>query len=175
MAGDLTKRVAVAAVGIPLAVVLIYIGGVVLALVLAAVAAHGAAEVYRLAEHSGVRPFVVGARLAALLVLAPIVAGSPLDFAMRLALGATLLFAAIAIFRRGVTGSPLAATAVTVFGALLTGGTLMYAVMLREIAVPSAHPDWLHWVGPAFVALPIRLALLGDTFVYFGGRRFCRL
>lgn len=175
MASELTKRVAVAAAGIPLAVLVVYIGGWLLAGILAGIAAGGAAELYRLAARRGARPFVIpGAALAAALVLLPLLTPRPEALAWPLFLAGALVVAAAAIFRRGVAGSPLAVTAITTFGALLTGGTLMYGVMLRHLPVTGTRPDWGHWVGPALIAFPITLTWLGDTFAYFGGRRFGR-
>ncbi|MGH7460261.1 MAG: hypothetical protein ACREMA_04445, partial [Longimicrobiales bacterium] len=70
MAGELAKRVAVAAIGIPLAGLLIYRGGWYLAALLALLAALGTLEVYRLARPAGLQPFeLIGAAAAALLVL----------------------------------------------------------------------------------------------------------
>jgi phosphatidate cytidylyltransferase len=174
MASELTKRVAVAAVGIPLAVVLVYIGGWALALVLAAIAAGAAAELYRLARQRGTRPFVpIGVAAAALAVLLTVVVDDAVRWAWHLFVAVTLLTAAAAIFVRPVDGAPLAAAAVTVFGALFTGGTLMYGMLLRQLPVES-NADWSNWAGPALLAFPITLTWLSDTFAYFGGRRFGR-
>lgn len=174
MASELTKRVAVAAIGVPLAVLVLYIGGWVLALVLAAIAAGGAAECYRLARQRNVRPLApIGIVAAALPVLLTVAVADPVSVALHMFIAATLLTAACAIFLRGVNGAPLTATAVTIFGALLTGGTLMYALLLRELPVQSGT-RWEAWVGPALLAFPITLTWLSDTFAYFGGRRFGR-
>jgi phosphatidate cytidylyltransferase len=175
MASELTKRVAVAAVGIPLAVLVLWIGGWILAVVLAAIAAGGAAEFYRLARERGVRPFAAaGAALAAMPVLFTMVTPAAEAWTWRLFVAAALLIAAAAIFRRGVAGTPLTVTAVTVFAALFTGGTLLYAMLLRFMPVPAANVAWRSWVGPALLAFPITLAWMGDTFAYFGGRAFGR-
>ncbi|HEX6307950.1 MAG TPA: phosphatidate cytidylyltransferase [Longimicrobiales bacterium] len=175
MASELTKRVAVAAIGIPLAVLVVYIGGWLLAVILAAIAAGGAVELYRLARKHGVRPLTLpGAALAAALVPLPLLVARPEGVAFPVFVAASLAIAAAAIFLRGVAGSPLAVTAITAFGALLTGGTLMYAVMLRRLPVTGTNIEWSDWVGPALVAFPITLTWLGDTFAYFGGRRFGR-
>ena len=177
MASELGKRVAVAAVGIPLAVVLLYIGGWPLALVIGAVAAMGARELYRMAETKGVLPFdAVGAPLAAIFVL--LAAASPIhraEWSWALLVGATLLIAALAIWRRGVSGQPLAATATTVLGAVFVGGGLSYAIALRGL---GNDPTWAGagsvaataTGGAILLAMPIALTWFGDTFAYFGGR-----
>ncbi|HSK19387.1 MAG TPA: phosphatidate cytidylyltransferase [Longimicrobiales bacterium] len=175
MASELTRRVAVSAVGIPLAVLILYIGGWVLALGLAGIAAGGATEFYRLARQRGVEPFAAaGALLAATPVLLTMVTPDAEAWAWRVFVAATLLVAAAAIFRRGVGGAPLAVMAVTVFAALFTGGTLLYAMMLRTMPVPGASGQLSSWAGPALLAFPMTLTWMGDTFAYFGGRRFGR-
>lgn len=175
MASELTKRVAVAAVGVPLAVLVVYLGGWILAVVLAGIAAAGAAEVYRIARERGVRPFAAaGAVLAVIPVLLTMATPAAEMWAWRVFIAMSLVIAAAAIFRRGVHGAPLTVTAVTVFGALFTGGTLLYGMLLRLMTVPAANADWSRWVGPALLAFPITLTWLGDTFAYFGGRSFGR-
>ena len=72
--------------------------------------------------------------------------------------------------------------AVTLFGALLTGGTLAYALFLRGLPVPvllatesgevagasalAPRP----WAGAALVFFPLALTWLNDTGAYFAGR-----
>ena len=55
--GELARRLVVAAFGIPLAVLLLYLGGWPLAIALAALAAIGASELCELSLQTGVRPF----------------------------------------------------------------------------------------------------------------------
>jgi hypothetical protein len=103
-------------------------------------------------NQKGVRPFrFAGAFLAAVPVVAAAAAEAP-DFAAawawRVFIATTLVLACLAIFRRGVAGGPLAAVATTVFGALFTGGTLAYAVLLREMPVPAFNTGVAQWVGP---------------------------
>jgi phosphatidate cytidylyltransferase len=175
MASELTKRVAVAAVGVPIAVLILYVGGWIMAAALAAIAAGGALEFYRLARQRGVRPFAgAGAVLAGVPVLLALATPHAEMWTLRVFVAAMLLIAAAAIFRRGVDGSPLTVMAVTVFSALFTGGTLLYAMLLRLTPVPGASTDWHGWVGPALLAFPMTLTWMGDTFAYFGGRAFGR-
>ena len=66
MAGsDLGKRVAVAAVGIPLVVAAVYVGGWVLGGLLALASAGAAWELYRMSGQLGIRPFAVAGCLLA--------------------------------------------------------------------------------------------------------------
>jgi phosphatidate cytidylyltransferase len=186
MASELTRRVAVAAIGIPLALVVIYVGGWALAVLIAMIAAAATTELFRIAAARGVRPFVAGGALLAtvpalLAGLNPTVeftaAWSWIIFTL-----AALLVATVAIFRRGVGGGPLTATAVTVFGALFTGGTLAFAVLLRELwlmpvpvtaAALEVRPA-SEWVGRALLLLPLVLTWTSDTAAYFGGRAMGR-
>jgi phosphatidate cytidylyltransferase len=175
---ELTKRVAVAAIGIPLALVVLYVGGWVMAVVLAAIAAAASAELYRLARQRAIEPFVlVGCVLAALPVLFTVLAPEPraaVAWSWVVFLATSLYVATAALFRRGVARAPLAAMSVTVFGALFTGGTLACAMFLRALPVTTTAPSVQHWVGPAFVLFPLALTWMSDTAAYFGGRAFGR-
>ena len=187
MASELTKRVAVAVVGIPLGLVVLYMGGIWLGVLLALVAAGAAWELYKMAAERGTKPFAIaGCVIAAMFVLMATAVPSPYQAAPRIMLVlmvSLLLLGALAIWRRGVQGGPLNAVAVTLFGALLTGGTLAYAIYLRAMQWPPltladrAEEALLHtthpatpWSGPAFVGFPLILTWISDTFAYFGGR-----
>lgn len=173
--GELGRRIVVAVAGIPLAVLLVYAGGWALGLALASIAAGGAVELYRMAEHTGVRPFVAtGAILAALLVLIPVVVpdgGLVTRYSWTITFGATLLLSAGALLARGVTGAPLGSMAVTLVGGLLIGGALSYAVLLRQLGGDAVSDPWQ---GAALVAYPVTLAWCGDAFAYFAGRAWGR-
>lgn len=181
MTSELARRVAVAAIGIPLAVLLLYIGGWLLALVIAAIAALGARELYRMAAARGIMPLdAVGAPLAGVFVLlAEASAIQRAAWSWALLIAATLLVAGLAIWRRGVEGHPLAASATTIFGAVFVGGGLSYAIALRGL---GNDPTWAGAGGAVatatggaiLLAMPIALTWLGDTFAYFGGRAWGR-
>jgi phosphatidate cytidylyltransferase len=177
VASDLTQRTAVAAAGIPLALIVIYIGGWALAVLLAAIAAGAAAELFRMARRRGSDALQwPGVALAALLVLVAAGVDTPVHAASWMwwiLMGAVLLVATLAIFLRGVTGSPLGASALTVFGALYTGGSLAHAVFLRAMDVPVGTAA-VAWVGPALLLFPLLLTWSSDTAAYFGGRTFGR-
>jgi phosphatidate cytidylyltransferase len=183
MASELTRRVAVAAVGIPVALYVIHLGGWALALLLALIAAGAATEFYRLAAQRGIRPFVMG---GAVLAMAPVLlaglnptAAFTATWSWLLFVLAALVIGTVAIFRRGVDGGPLTATAVTLFGALFTGGTLAFAVLLREavtwpIPVDGQLIQVTERVGRALLLLPLVLTWASDTAAYFGGRSMGR-
>ena len=178
MASELTKRVAVAAVGIPIALLIIYFGGWALTALIAVIAAMGANEFYRLAKHRGVRAFAgLGSLLAATAVVLAAITADPAEAAAwswRVFIGASLLIATVAIFRRGVAGAPLTVTAVTVFGAFFVGGTLAYAVLLRQFDLSRYALHDNPWAGPALLAFPLAMTWLSDTSAYFGGRSMGR-
>jgi phosphatidate cytidylyltransferase len=194
MASELTKRVAVAAVGIPLAVVVIYVGGLLLGIFIAGIAAGGAAELYRLARQRGIRPFTTAGALlaAAFVLLATMFPASPDagGWSMHILVAGTLAIATAAIFSRGVAGGPLAATAVTVLGAVFTGLTLASAIHLREwgaagmplasdvsstvVRFSGAVRGGASWPGALLLLFPLVMTWASDTFAYFGGRSFGR-
>jgi CDP-diglyceride synthetase len=133
---DLGRRVAVAALGIPLGVVLVWAGGWPLAVVVAVLAALGISEIFGMASARGWRPFPwIGIPAAVLLVLWAEVAGSfpawsGVAWAILLVGGLGAL--AAAVFRRGPGGDPLPAVGATLFGIVYVGGTLAFAVLLRS-------------------------------------------
>lgn len=170
MASELGKRVAVAAVGIPVALVIIYVGGWALALLLAAIAALGTLEYYRLARHHGVQPleWLGAAGAAAFVLLAPVAE----TFGVAHWFGTiffVLLVSGAAIWLRGVEGKPLEAAAITITGALLAGATLSFAWALRAL---PARLDFANdaWAGSALLAFPLAVTWINDTLAYFGGR-----
>jgi phosphatidate cytidylyltransferase len=182
MASELSKRVAVAVVGIPLGLFVLYRGGIALGVLLAVIAAGAAWELYRMALQKGTQAFAVaGCIIAAMFVLMATAVPTQAEAAPRMMLvliASMLLLSAVAIWRRGVGGNPLNTVAVTLFGALLTGGTLSYAIFLRELpsidgrlgeVVDLISPE-VRWIGPLLVGYALILTWLSDTFAYFGGR-----
>jgi len=164
----------VAAAGIPLAVLIIYMGGWLLGGVLAVVAALGAREFYTLAPDETVAFGWLGAMLAAAL---PLIATFHLDYrlfapwAFALVLGIALLASALSIWLRWPDGRPLDAASRTIMGALYTGGALSFWVLLR--ALPEAGGATA-FHGAALLIFPITVTWLGDTFAYGFGSRWGR-
>jgi phosphatidate cytidylyltransferase len=168
-ASETLTRFAVAAVGVPVAVAAVYAGGWVLGVFLALLAGLGAWELFRMAGEKGIDPLApLGAAAAAGLVLvATASAGAPWsgDAQWLLVVGLTLAAVTIAIWRRGVEGNPLLAVALTVFGAVYTGGLLGYGILLRHMEGVQDP-----WHGTALVFAPVLLTWASDTFAYFTGR-----
>ncbi len=174
---ELAKRLIVAGIGIPMAVLVLYAGGWVLAVVLAAVAAGVAREFLLLAERTGARPFIgAGSLLAAAYLL--VSATSPADPAALawtywlLTVAATLAVFLAVVWLRGPDGGPSAAASATLAGALFAGATLAFLVHLRHFPTPPG----VHQAraGTALAAYPMTVAWMNDTFAFFGGRRWGR-
>jgi phosphatidate cytidylyltransferase len=146
--------------------------------VLALLAALGAAEFYGLAAARGVRAFrATGAALAAATVAFAVANVTLADAAVwqwSTAVGVAMITAVASLHARGIEGAPLAASAITLFGALFVGGGLAFAVYLRNLATPPGADPVAGWTGAALVAWPIAVTWIGDTAAYFGGRRFGR-
>ena len=179
MAGELTRRVAVAAVGIPLGIWVIYLGGWALAGVLGLVAALCAREFYLLAGARGTRPLAVPGILvaAALVVMAGLRPTFPAlaPWAFGGLVGLTLLSLAIATWSRGPEGGPLSAVSATVAGAAYTGGALAFALLIRSLpgdAAVGVRPA--AWAGAALLIFPLVVTWIGDSCAYFAGSAWGR-
>jgi phosphatidate cytidylyltransferase len=176
--GELGQRVLVAAVGIPAAVVLIYLGSWYLGGLLAVAAALAAWEYYRLAAARGARPFVLpGVAFAVAIILVSTGwRGPAVGMALwQLTVAFTLALGVLAVLRRNETEGPLTATAVTLTGALLPGGALAFALFLRHMPVlDGVGGRWGAWTGAAVVAYPMVVTWLNDTAAYFVGTHLGR-
>ena len=164
---ELAKRVLVAVVAIPLVVLLVWAGGLPLALFLALLASLGAWELLRLAEKTGVHGLLIpGTVTAALMPVASYALSA--GWLLRPApIGGVLLvaIAALAVFERTPEQRPLEATAVTVFAALYCGAPLAFAFALRthQWAIGAA-------AGSALLLFPVILTWISDTAAFFVGR-----
>lgn len=164
------KRLLVAAVGIPVALVAVLAGGWWLAALVLAASVLGAREFFRMAGKKAARPLeMLGSLLAGAFVVeaaATVESGPGLGFGITLLVG-TLVVVTAAIWTRGVEGEPLLSISTTIVGALYTGGLLSYGIYLRHLpGVESA----LH--GSALVFAPLLLTWTSDTFAYFVGRKW---
>ncbi len=164
---ELGRRVVVALIGAPVALAMIWVGDAALATLASALSAVAAWEFFRLARASGNHPLArLGVLMSATmpllvhaqflgLIQVPVVA-------FTLALLGVL---ALAIWRRGVEGTPLAAVAITVVGVLYTGGTLSYIYALRYFGYAVGNV-----AGALVVFLPVLLTWASDVGAYFAGR-----
>lgn len=178
--GELVRRLAVAALGVPAVVALLYLGGWFIALPVAVLGALGAGELYGMAAARGIRPFrFVGMCVAGGLVL--LAAALPAfdafaPWALALS-GAFLLGCLAASLRlRPVGSGSLASVAVTVAGALYVGLPLATVPLVHAL---PASAGWggtpaSAWMGTFAVALPVAVTWVGDSAAYFVGSAWGR-
>lgn len=177
--GELGKRVAVAALGIPVVLGAVWLGGWYVAVPLAAFAGWGAHECYRFAAARGLRPLEgIGIPLAASF---PLLAGwrpayeTYAPFALgvlAVAVAATLV---VSLGRRGPDGQPLAAASVTIAAALYVGLLLSFAPLLHALpTVDGWSGDGGALAGMVAVALPLAATWIGDAAAYFAGSAWGR-
>lgn len=174
MSAELRARILVALVGIPVALLLVHLGGWYLGALLVAAAAIGAHEFHALASARGARPVRwLGIPAAALLVVLavrdPVFAGWG-DPALTLVLVLVLLTACAVVFCRRIDEEPLLSASATVLGALYTGGTLAFAVLLRDLPEVMGTVPRHRWEGTLLVLLPLGVTWAGDTAAFFVGR-----
>jgi phosphatidate cytidylyltransferase len=165
---NLAARVIFAVIAIPIILLLTYVGGLPLAILLAAAGGRAAWEYYGIAEAAGERPMaIIGTIIAAAIPLAVFgyQVGRFHPPVLTLAATITLIVFALAIWWRGVEGRPTGAVATTMFGAVYTGGMLSFAYGLRyhNYAVGAL-------AGMALVVYPLLLTWTSDTAAYFVGR-----
>ena len=164
---ELAKRIIAALVAAPLALVMIYLGGLPLAVFLAAVSAGCAWEFYRIAAAGGLEPLdPLGIPLAGAVPLVTYAAAIGLYRpGLEVAAVALLVVLASVIWARGTQRHPLGAAAATVMGILYTGGLLSFGYALREH--PYAIGDR---AGTVLVAYPLILTWASDIGAFFVGR-----
>lgn len=171
MDSNLVRRIAFAAIAIPLLVMVVWAGEWPLAILLAATAVLGTGELFDLAARAGVRPFRHLGRLIAALVpltlLAAIMAPGvwltqQWGYLLVLAL---LLLLLVAVFTRSPAEHPLASVAVTLFG-------IVYASVLPSVAFVIRHAQWggRSWTGTAMLFFPLIVTWVCDSAAMFGGR-----
>jgi phosphatidate cytidylyltransferase len=164
---ELAKRIVSALVAAPLALAMIFLGGLPLAAFLAVVSAGCAWEFYRLAAAGGLEALdPLGIPLAGAVPLA-VYAAAVGVFRPTLAFPAVALLVVLAsvIWARGTLRRPLGAASATVTGVLYTGGMLTFGYALREH--PYAIGDR---AGFVLVAFPLILTWASDIGAYFVGR-----
>ena len=166
---ELARRVAFAVVAVPVALAVLWFGGLPLALLLGLISGLGAWELYRMARAGGGTPFVAAGVIAAAAI--PMLVHAEhvqwLRVPVSAATLAVLALLGASVWLRGVDGKPLSAVAVTLFGVVYTGVMLSFGYALRYY--PYAIGDA---AGAAVVLLPLLLTWASDTGAYFVGRAF---
>jgi phosphatidate cytidylyltransferase len=166
MASELTKRLAVAAVGIPVCIAVAYVGGVVFAAGLGVLAYIAVGEIgAMLAERGRSRLNRVGALLAGLFPLAMLLFGpAGMSWLTVLCLLGLLGLATLHIPPAEL---PFQTAALTFTAVVYVGGLLSFGVSLREFL-----PDRLD--GTLLFFLPVVVTWVVDTAAYTGGRAMGR-
>jgi phosphatidate cytidylyltransferase len=170
MASNLTKRVAFAAVAIPLALGVVWLGGWPLVAVVAAAAVLGARELVDFARRQGIlaleqEALVSAAALPVLTYLA--LTGMPALKESSWLLGGLwlVLLLTVALFRRTPGERPLTATAVTLLAVLYPGGLATFLVAIRH-----GRFETQSWAGAWLVFAPLVVTWVCDTAAMFAGK-----
>jgi phosphatidate cytidylyltransferase len=173
MDSNLVRRVGFAVVAIPLALAVIWYGGLALAFLLALVSALGARELFDLAGRQGVHPArelgLVSAAALAPLTYAALV--DP-DFSELVAARWPYLMALWAIglltwalAARSPAQKPLEAVSVTLLAVVYTGALPAFLIGIRHLSYPERS-----WAGAWLVFFPLVVTWICDTAAMFGGR-----
>jgi phosphatidate cytidylyltransferase len=175
MDANLVRRVAFALVAIPLALLLVWYGGVPLALLLALTAILGTRELFDLAARGNVRPLrILGIVSAGLLPLIVFTSMTSPDVGSWVAewwpYGAALwviLLLSATLALRSPAERPLSAVAVSVLAVVYTGALPAFLLAIRH----ANHP-LRSWAGAWLVFYPLVVTWVCDTAAMFGGRAF---
>ncbi|MFQ5529584.1 MAG: phosphatidate cytidylyltransferase, partial [Gemmatimonadota bacterium] len=167
MAIDLARRLLVAAVGIPIVLIVAWWGGAAMAVGLGLLAAVGVWEFGRMLTASGGR--FLGIAAAAGAATLPYVAWATGAEGMLVVLTLLLLaVSALAALRIPPQDGPFRAAALSFGAAAYVGGLLSYGLLLRETVTPDQR------LGTAMFLLPVAVTWLADTAAYFAGRALGR-
>ncbi|HEY9230113.1 MAG TPA: phosphatidate cytidylyltransferase [Gemmatimonadaceae bacterium] len=184
MSSELTRRVLVAVIAAPVAIVVLVVGGAWLAALISMTAALAAWEFFRIARGAGLAPLerlgVALAGVVPLVVHARFLGLYDPNQTIGAASVASLVFLVIlgaCIWARGVAGKPLGAAASTTFGIAYTGGMLSFGLAIwhheyafapaslsfgsRALTVPS---------GGLLLLLPVFVTWASDIGAFAVGR-----
>lgn len=173
MASNLVQRVGFAAVAIPVAVAVVWLGGWPLAALVSVVGVLGVRELFDIAQASGNRPLRAnGMLLAAALPFLVLAALTNSDAATLVSNWWVYLFGAMMVLwlgelllQRGPADKPLAAISITLF-------TVAYAAALPTflLGIRHGHFGTRSWAGAAMVLFPLVVVWVCDTAAMFGGK-----
>lgn len=178
--GELGRRLAVSAVGVPAVIALLYLGGWFISVPVATLAALGARELFGMARARGVRPFGVPGMVTAgaLVLLASAFPAWRVFSPWALAVVGVLFMGSLAatLWRRRADQSPLGGAAVTVGGALYAGLPMAVVPLLHELPRTAGWggAPLSPWAGMFAVAFPVAATWVGDSAAYFVGSAFGR-
>lgn len=175
MDSELVRRIGVAGVAIPLVLLIVWYGGLPLAVLLAVAGALGTGELFGLAERGGVRParvfgMVSAAAIPLVVYLAlsrPPVAEALQRGGLHLAALWLLLLLTWVLAARSPTDRPLEAVSVSLLGVGYTGALPAFLLLIRHGQLPPKS-----WAGACLVFFPLVITWVCDTAAMFGGRTF---
>jgi len=177
--GDLGRRIAVAAIGVPLALAVLLVGGWLLSLFVAVLAAMAAREMNALALAGGVRGFPWISIPGTFLLVA--LAGFSRSFAdwAPWALGWLLflffLCSVAAVRFRTPDERPLVSASLTLASVLYWGVGFSFAVFLRHLPeVALRDGGFLEDQGPVLLAFPLAVTWIADSVAFFFGTAYGR-
>lgn len=170
MASNLTKRIAFAAIAIPVALGIVYWGGWALVAVVVVAAVLGARELLGFGRRLGVAPLdrtaLLSAALLPVLVYLAITRYPNLSSLGWTGAGLWLVvLLTLALFRRMPTERPLAATAITAFAVIYPAGLASFLLSLRHLTYPEQS-----WAGAWLVFFPLVVTWVCDTAAMFAGK-----
>jgi phosphatidate cytidylyltransferase len=175
MDSELVRRVGFAAVAIPVALLIVWYGGLPLAALLALAGALGTGELFSLAARGGTRPArALGMATAAAIPLITYVAlarpsagAAVAEAGVYAAALWLLLLLTWVLAARSPGDRPLEAVAVTLLGVAYTGGLPAFLLLIRHGQLPTRS-----WAGTLLVFFPLVVTWVCDTAAMFGGRTF---
>jgi phosphatidate cytidylyltransferase len=173
MDSNLVRRVGFAVVAIPLALAVIWYGGLPLAFLLALTSGLGVRELFDLADRQGVRPAralgLVSAAALAPLTYAALVAPDVRELVVASWLYVVALWVvgllSWALAARSPAEKPLEAVSVTLLAVVYAGALPAFLLGIRHLS----HPE-RSWAGAWLVFFPLVVTWVCDTAAMFGGR-----
>ena len=175
MDNNLVRRILFALVAIPVALLVVWVGGWPLALLVATIAVLGSGELFDLSATQGIAAFrltgMTAAALGPLLVHAAITRDDARLWLshgwMYLGAGFVLLLLGQALRTRAPTARPLEAVAVTLFA-------VTYASLLPAFLLGIRHGQFPErsWAGTWLLFFPLVVTWACDSAAMFGGRTF---
>ena len=175
MDSELVRRVGFAVVAIPLALLIVWYGGLPLAGLLAVAGALGTGELFGLAERGDSRPArAFGMATAAAIPLVtylalarPSVGAAVADAGLYAAALWLLLLLTWVLAARSPGDRPLESVSVTLLGVAYTGALPALLLLIR-------HGQWpiRSWAGAWLVFFPLVVTWVCDTAAMFAGRTF---
>ena len=175
MDANLVRRVGFALVAIPLALLLVWYGGLPLTLLLALVAVLGARELFDLAARGNLRPLrtlgLVSAGLLPPIVYATLTSTDARSWIADwwpygVAVWVIILLSAT-LAGRSPADRPLSVAGVSLLAVVYTGALPAFLLAIRHTNHPSRS-----WAGAWLVFFPLVVTWVCDTAAMFGGRTF---